>query len=55
MIKKILVSVFILTFTTFSAAFADISNEAKLYYNQGVDTYRNGQYNQAIDSEKLYQ
>ena len=49
MIKKLLLFACIFTLTTCSNFAAEVSNEAKLYYNQGVDTYRNGQYSQAID------
>lgn len=50
--KKILTTAFVLTLMTGTLAFADISTEAKLQYNQGLDFYRMGQYEQAISSFK---
>ena len=52
MIKKILTSAFVLTVMTCSAAFADISNQAKMQYNQGLEYYNTGQYEKAIQSFK---
>ena len=49
MIKKIFTTAFVFAVMTCTIALAEVSNEAKLYYNQGVDTYRNGQFEQAID------
>ncbi len=52
MIKKILTSVFVLTLLTCQAVFAEINNQAKMQYNQGLDYYRTGQYEKAIQSFK---
>ena len=49
MIKKIFTTACVFAIMTCTIAAAEVSNEAKLYYNQGVDTYRNGQFEQAID------
>ena len=50
MLKKILKTAIVLSFMTCTIAMAEVSNEAKIYYNQGVDFYRSGQYTQAINS-----
>lgn len=50
MLKKIFTTAFVLAFTTCTIAMAEISNEAKLQYNQGVDYYRAGQYSSAVNS-----
>lgn len=50
MIKKILTSAFILTLLTCGAAFADISNQAKMQYNQGLEFYQTGQYEKAVQA-----
>ncbi len=50
MMKKFLTTALVLTCATCTIAFADISNEAKMYYNQGVDFYRAGQYAQSVNS-----
>lgn len=52
MIKKILTSAFVLALFTCTTAFAEINNQAKLQYNQGLDYYRTGQYEKAIQSFK---
>ena len=52
MMKKILTTAFVLTMMTGIAALADVSTEAKLQYNQGLDYYRLGQYEQAVNSFK---
>ena len=49
MIKKIFTTAFVFALMSCTIAAAEVSNEAKLYYNQGVDTYRNGQFDQAVD------
>lgn len=50
MMKKFLATLMVLTCTSCAMAMAEISNDAKMYYNQGVDYYRTGQYTQAINS-----
>ncbi len=52
MIKRVLIAVCILTLTVCNIAAAEVSNEAKLQYNRGVDLYRTGQFEQAIDAFK---
>lgn len=49
MIKKIFTTACVFALMTCTIGMAEVSNEAKLYYNRGVDTYRNGQFEQAID------
>jgi len=49
MIKKIFTTACVFALMTCTIASADVSNEAKLYYNQGVDAYRNGKYEESID------
>ena len=48
--KNIFITLFILVFASCTIAGAEISNEAKLYYNQGVDLYKTGQFEQAATS-----
>ena len=50
MMKKILTTAFVLTVFSCSAALADISTQAKLQYNEGVDYYRAGQMEEAINA-----
>ncbi len=47
MIKKLVISAFIMVLAG-GIASAEISNEAKLQYNRGVDFYRMGQFEEAI-------
>ena len=49
MMKKFLTTALVLTCVTCTIALADTSNEAKMYYNQGVDLYRSGQYAQSVN------
>ena len=50
MMKKILTTAFVVAMVSCTAAFADVSNQAKMQYNQGLDYYRMGQFEQAITS-----
>lgn len=49
--KKLIAAAFIVTMSC-ATVFAEVSTEAKLQYNQGLDYYRMGQYTEAIDSFK---
>ena len=51
MIKKLVTTAFILAISC-TIACAEVSNEAKLQYNRGVDLYRLGQFEQAVDAFK---
>ena len=51
MIKKILTAA-VIAAMSIGIASAVPSNEAKLYYNQGVDYYRDGQFNESINAFK---
>lgn len=51
MIKRILTAA-IIAAMSIGVATAVPSNEAKLYYNQGVDYYRDGQFNESINAFK---
>lgn len=48
--KKSLILLAILIFTTASACMAKVNTEAMLRYNQGIDSYKTGQYEQSVDS-----
>ncbi len=50
MIKKLLTTAFVLVLATGTLAVAEISNDAKLQYNRGVDLYRMGQFNEAVSA-----
>ena len=52
MMKKILTTAFVLTMLSGVSAFADVSTQAKLQYNQGLDYYRTGQHEKAIQAFK---
>ena len=49
--KKLLITAFILAFglTSFAAA-EDVTTEAKLYYNLGVDHYKVGLYDKSMEA-----
>ncbi len=49
--KKLIVAIFLLFIAgSFSCVRAEISTEAKFYYNQGVDYYKNGAYDKSMES-----
>lgn len=48
MVKKLLLTAFIIILATSTIAVAEINNDAKLMYNRGVDFYRQGQYTEAV-------
>ena len=50
MIKKFLTSVFVFLMVTLSVTSAEIPMDAKLDYNQGIDFYKLGMYERAIES-----
>ena len=52
MIKKLFTTAFIMILATQLLAVAEISNEAKLQYNRGVDLYRTGQFEEAATAFK---
>ncbi len=52
MIKKLLTTAFILILAAQTFAAAEVSNEAKLQYNRGVDLYRTGQFEEAASAFK---
>jgi len=47
--KRILVLLSILIFTSISVNAAPVSTEAMLQYNRGIDYYKSGQYDQSVD------
>lgn len=48
--KKLLITFLIVISAAIPAISADMSNQAKIYYNQGVDYFKLGQYDSAIKS-----
>lgn len=48
MMKKLLTTAFIMVLAAGTISAAEISNEAKLQYNRGVDFYRMGEYEEAV-------
>lgn len=47
MIKKLITTAFVMVLAASTIGAAEISNEAKLQYNRGVDLYRTGQFEEA--------
>ena len=45
--RRLFLMLFVLTLATCNIAGAEVSNEAKMYYNQGVDLYKVGQFEQS--------
>lgn len=48
--KKLLTTAIILTLTACGSVFADVNYDASMQYNQGLDYYRIGKYNEAVES-----
>lgn len=52
MVKKLITAAFIMVLAASSIGAAEVSNEARLQYNRGVDLYRTGQFEEAIGAFK---